>query len=271
MSSVVIEDQSPIMHRAKIRLGIAIALLIIALVSLALSEKSKKTILLPNKAPPQTASVAKPATPPPPKIELMQEPEKALLPSKTPTYEPLISYQSFTAEPETKPQSETIASTPIQKPVEFVPVKKETKNQIETSTTGSFILQVGVFSDIKNAEKQRESLAKKNIESHFKGTLHIGPFADASGLESAREKLKASGSGINLTEESSARGLMLRTGVFSELANLRNLETTIKELGMQTRTETRVLVGPFANKTSADNARNKIKNLNFSVVLMSNS
>lgn len=275
MANVVIEDQNPMMHRAKIRLGIATALLVIALVSLILAGKSNKprpmapqpkavapaiVVTAPQKAPVVTA-----------KIEEPKEPEKSAEESPPTGYETFPNLQSFTADPNAAPE---IAETekPASEPVSHKePSTKESISKaVETSSSGDFILQVGVFGDPNNAEKQRDNLAKHGIESRLESKCRIGPFSDAAELQAAKEKLQASGISGIFTEESSSRGLLLRAGFDHDLASLKQLRANLEAAGFNSRSETRVLVGPFDNKKAADAARNKIKALNMAVALMPN-
>jgi cell division protein FtsN len=255
MSVVVIEDQSPIMHRAKIRLGIALTLLVIALVSLILAGESKAPISVP----PSPALVSAPKV-----VELPEEDAPAPA-----VYEALPSFQSFTAEPEpaSDPSPVTIPPTVAEAPAE---PNKKPSGRIEASATGDLILQVGVFADMNNAEKRREDLSRHGVGSRLESKLRIGPFNENAELEAARERLQSSGISIPFTDESTSRGLMLRAGALSDLSSLRQLQSSLEELGFTTRTETRVLVGPFDNKNTLDAARKKIRELNMAVALMPN-
>jgi len=266
MATVVIEDQNPIMHRAKIRLGIASALLVIALVSLLLASKSNK--------PRPIASQLKKTAP----VKVVTAPQKAPVvtakaevnkPEVSPpaSYEVFPNLQSFTADPA------AVAVTTDSKNLTPTPHKELNQDSIkpvETSSFGDFILQVGVFGDPINAEKQRDSLAKHGIESRLESKCRIGPFSDAAELEAAKEKLQSSGISGIFTEESSSRGLLLRVGFDHDLASLKQLRSSLEAAGFNSRSETRVLVGPFDNKKTADAARNRIKALNMAVALMPN-
>jgi len=266
MANVVIEDQNPMMHRAKIRLGIALALLTIALVSLIVAGKSKGS--RPVAPSPQVLNPVVPAVLPN-KSELpIEVPAQEVKPPLPPTYEALPTFQSFTAEPTPEPPPATAEASPEPSPQKARP--KETVSHIETATSGDYVLQVGVFSDMKNAEKQRDNLAKHDIESRLESKLRLGAFSSATELEAAKEKLASAGLEATFSEESSSRGLMLRTGNFSDISSAQHLKSSLDELGFTARSETRVLVGPFANKNTADAARSKIKALGMAVALMPN-
>ncbi|MCE9633625.1 MAG: SPOR domain-containing protein [Methylophilales bacterium] len=266
MAKVVIEDQSPIMHRAKIRLGIASALLAIALVSLLLagtSNKPRPVAPLPKTTAPAMVVTAQQKAP---VVTAKVEVEK-LEESPPTSYEVFPNLQSFTADPAAVAEitdSENLTPKP-RKELDQGSIKP-----IETTDTGDFILQVGVFGDPGNAEKQRDSLAKHGIESRLESKCRIGPFSDAAELEAAKEKLQSSGISGIFTEESSSRGLLLRVGFDHDLTSLKQLRSSLEAAGFNSRSETRVLVGPFDNKKTADAARNRIKALNMAVALMPN-
>ena len=143
MATVVIEDQNPMMHRAKIRLGIATALLVIAVVSLLLAGKNHK----PRPTAPQTTVSAVVTTPQkaPVVVDVVAEIPEEKAPPPPANYEAFPSLQSFTASPDTTPTAEEPA------PHAEKELVKESNKAIASSDSGDFILQVGVFGDPNNA------------------------------------------------------------------------------------------------------------------------
>lgn len=274
MASVIIEDQDPIMRRAKIRASVATVLLCIVLGSLLkishdqrATPDAKITVTAP-------ANVAPPA---PPRLPTTARQEEV----KAPVAPPEPVYQSFTAEPPT-PVAESTA-TATQAPVVTEPAKKEdavvveappappkAESKIITTSTGSYILQAGVFGDMGNARKQLEKLSSGDIPAQSATKLWIGPFATEQDAATAREAIQAAGLGVPLQDNavSSAKGLMLVGGIHESMEHATALRNSLTEKGFPARTETRVLVGPFDSKENADKARNKIKKLGISVVLM---
>ena len=56
-----------------------------------------------------------------------------------------------------------------------------------------FALQLGVFSDVANAEELRAKLEKAGIRASIEARVHVGPFAARAEAEAAREKLRQIG------------------------------------------------------------------------------
>lgn len=58
-----------------------------------------------------------------------------------------------------------------------------------------FALQLGVFSDIANAEELRARLEKAGIKASIEARVHVGPFATRAEADAARAKLRELGLG----------------------------------------------------------------------------
>ena len=56
-----------------------------------------------------------------------------------------------------------------------------------------FLLQMGVFTNLANAEELRAKLEMAGVPAHVEARVHVGPFATRQEAEQAREKLKALG------------------------------------------------------------------------------
>lgn len=56
-----------------------------------------------------------------------------------------------------------------------------------------FVLQMGVFSNVANAEELRAKLELAGMPTQIEARVHVGPFATREDAEQAREKLKALG------------------------------------------------------------------------------
>lgn len=289
MTSVIIEDQNPIMRRAKIRVAVALVLLCIALGSLLKMSNNKETSApdtrIISSAPGTANTLAAPATEPKtqPKAPAPQ-PE----PVKPPVTPPEPVYQSFTAEQPVEPGNSSSQGIPAPQPLDKA-LPQERSNKEVTATTyeksskppldkeslrlsasGTYVLQVGVFGDMVNAKKQLEKLSASGIQAHSETKLWIGPFATEQDAGGARDVIQSSGLNIPLQDSiiSSAKGLMMVGGIHTDMEHAATLRNGLAEKGFPARTETRVLVGPFDTKDNADKARNRIKKLNISVVLM---
>ncbi|HEY7986797.1 MAG TPA: SPOR domain-containing protein [Methylophilaceae bacterium] len=290
MSLVTIEDQSPTMRRAKMRLVLAVVLLIVAiggLVSMSRSAPPKLDIatLKPvKKAPAPAAPVVvanKPAAvAPPPTAKVDSEPE-----AKPPQAPADPVYTSFTADPAyvaaNPPATPATAPAEPDKPMEALahpklvqvtkaPVAPQVKadEKIEASANGKFLLQAGVFSDMENAKHQLEKLAEHHVDTHIESKVLIGPFSKTDGVEAARDKVDSAGLNITLDEVNGSKGTLLQAGLFTDMESAKQLQAKLSELGLTSRSETRILIGPFDTKAKADTVRGKVKALNISVVLL---
>lgn len=287
MSLITIEDQSPIMRRAKIRVAVAIALLTVTAGSFLLLNEQAPSLPVNTKTSQTPAAAAKPGLAVTPPVQGTPAPAAGELAAKPPVAPPDPVYTSFTApvqEPvaETSPtpavaENEVTQAAPAEKAsVKATPLKVQKSAQTsfkpDTSSTGSYILQAGVFADMANARKQQSRLAASGISAHTETKLRIGPFSSVEEVDAAREKVRASGIDAALSEksENNSRGLFLLAGQYTDMEHAKRLQATLNEHGLPAHTETRLLVGPFATKARADAARNRVKSLNISVVLISN-
>jgi len=60
-------------------------------------------------------------------------------------------------------------------------------------TAGQFLLQMGVFSNVVNAEELRAKLELAGVPARIEARVQVGPFATRQAAEQAREKLKSLG------------------------------------------------------------------------------
>jgi DedD protein len=296
MSLVTIEDQSPTMRRAKMRLVLAVVLLIVAIGGLVSMSRSKPPKLdvatqTPIKKAPAPVTPAAPVaaankpvavTPP---IKADSEPE-----AKPPQAPPDPVYTSFTADPayvaantaatpaaapadpdsatEAPAQRATVQPKPVQAAKAAVAPAVKADEKIEASANGKYLLQAGVFSDMENARHQLEKLAEHHIDTYIESKVRIGPFSKADGVEAAKDKVESAGLNITLDEVNGSKGTLLQAGLFTDMESAKQLQAKLTELGLSSRSETRILIGPFDTKAKADAVRGKVKALNISVVLL---
>jgi DedD protein len=226
-----------------------------------------------------------PVIPPAPKAP--EEPVHEEIEAKPPVAPPDPVYQSFTADPghvaklpesqPSPPQPGPQGITENQETKDTITAKASAKEKTEAaednvriSASGTFILQVGVFSDMNNARKQLDKLAAHGFPGRTETRLWIGPFSNEHEAGNARETIQNSGLNIPLQDgaTSTAKGLMVTGSIHADMEYADTLRNGLIEKGLSARTETRVLVGPFDTKELADKARSRIKRHNISVVLM---
>ena len=64
------------------------------------------------------------------------------------------------------------------------------------------------------------------------------------------------------------KGFIVQVGVFMSAANARALQNKLAEKGIPTHTETRVVVGPFKDRTEAEAVIRQLKDLGASGVVV---
>jgi DedD protein len=121
-------------------------------------------------APPVEKPLTKPATG---RHALMRSPETAVAPLAR---EP----QSARAAPSAPPATVAAEPAPPSRPLALAAAKP-------------FALQLGVFSDLANAEELRAKLEKAGIRASIEARVHVGPFATRAEADAARAKLRELG------------------------------------------------------------------------------
>jgi DedD protein len=64
------------------------------------------------------------------------------------------------------------------------------------------------------------------------------------------------------------RGYVVQLGVFSSPQNAEALQRKLTEAGVQTSTETRVLIGPFRDRAEAERSMETVRKLGLGAVVM---
>lgn len=216
-------------HRAKVRIGVAAALLVtaIAILSVLSQRRTEKTVEEPEApvtsaqtslssadmelssaplpeetppaAPPETA--APPAETPPPPPEPGKLPDTAPAAARKAPAALAVEEESTGAAPE-KPfvasASQTLArpqtsATAVQAPPRTPSLTPPPAQTSMTPVPKVFEVQLGVFTDIDNAKQLQAKLTEHGIPSHTETRVQIGPFKSREEADRAREKLKKLG------------------------------------------------------------------------------
>lgn len=224
-SPPVIEDPAHASRRAKIRIGVAVTLLVTAVGILAvLNQHKTATGPGPITAPPpaqesissqesekpaeaETPQIAGMASPPPP-----VSPEPLAEPTQAPPPPPVAGVLPASPTVKTAPA----ASLPAEKPAASLASTKSAPTQpapkpaqepatpkpaavtampepIKAAAPKEYVVQLGVFSDMENAKQLQAKLAEHGIPSHTETRVQVGPFKTRAEADLAREKLKALG------------------------------------------------------------------------------
>lgn len=207
----IIEDQSHSGHRAKVRIGVAAALLITAIGILTILNQRRAEELtepeaaqpaaqtsmssadeeippaaptdteLPAAAPPGDAPEAVAPPPPPVPGKLPEPAAEAPRPSIPDTKEESAGAYQYTG----------TAAAPFTR--DSMPAASSSQPPLQSAAPKAYAVQLGVFSDPDNAKQLQSKLAQHGIPSRMETRVQIGPFKTRAEADRAKEKLKALG------------------------------------------------------------------------------
>jgi hypothetical protein len=78
----------------------------------------------------------------------------------------------------------------------------------------------------------------------------------------------AASAGAAAAKADPPRGYVVQLGVFSSPQNAEALQRKLTEAGVQTSTETRVLIGPFRDRAEAERSMETVRKLGLGAVVM---
>ena len=200
MARTVSEEEIQLRKRARRRLVGAVALVIAAVVILPMvldSEPKQGSqeidIHIPSE---NSAGAFTPKIVPEveaPAIAVVEEPESAVQQAE----------QAEQAKSQTLPQPAQTAGKSVEKPLENKSATK-TESRVEktAAATGTFVVQLGAFSDPAKARQQQQNLTSNGINTYTENIntdkgevirVRIGPFPVRGEAEEMRERLKKLG------------------------------------------------------------------------------
>ncbi|MFL9610635.1 SPOR domain-containing protein [Methylobacillus sp. Pita2] len=202
--------------RARRRLvgAIALVLLMVTILPMVLDDRSSKTlpqeiaINIPSQDGPEFTSKVAPQGEPveevvsEPVLSVPESPDtepdfEAAPVQPAPKQEPV---KKEAAKPEAKPVAPKV-ETPKAEAPKAEPAKQKPADA-KPAATGSFLVQIGVFSDPINVKNLQDKLSGQGLKSHTeviatasgdKTRLRVGPFASREAAEQALGKVKAAG------------------------------------------------------------------------------
>lgn len=203
--------------RARRRLvgAIALVLLMVTILPMVLDDRSSKTppqeiaINIPSQDGPEFTSKVAPQGEPveeevvsEPVLSVPESPDtepdfEAAPVQPAPKQEPV---KKDAAKPEAKPVAPKV-ETPKAEAPKAEPAKQKPADA-KPAATGSFLVQIGVFSDPINVKNLQDKLSGQGLKSHTeviatasgdKTRLRVGPFASREAAEQALGKVKAAG------------------------------------------------------------------------------
>lgn len=214
-SPPVIEDPAQASRRAKVRIGVAVTLMVTAIGILAFlnqhktptepapasaqspvqesmsSQETEKPaepetpqvsgLASPQISPPEPVAESTPPLPPPPPVT-----------GKLPAAPGVKSQQVVPSQPE-KTAAPYVNIKPGQEPAPARQAVTPATEHAKAIAPKDFEVQLGVFSDMENAKQLQAKLAEHGIPSHTETRVQVGPFKTRAEADQAREKLKALG------------------------------------------------------------------------------
>ncbi|MGY1489993.1 SPOR domain-containing protein [Methylobacillus pratensis] len=201
--------------RARRRLvgAIALVLLMVTILPMVLDDRSSKTppqeiaINIPSQDGPEFTSKVAPQGEPVEEVvtePVLSAPES---PDTEPDFEapvPPAPKQESARKEAAKPDAKPVApkAEPHKSEAPKAEPAKQKPAEAKPAATGSFLVQIGVFSDPINVKNLQDKLSGQGLKSHTeviatasgdKTRLRVGPFASREAAEQALGKVKAAG------------------------------------------------------------------------------
>lgn len=216
MASSPIEDPAHTDHRAKIRVGVAVALLVTAiaiLVSLGY-RKSARNEAAEDAPPGAQERISSIHSPPPSAAQTTTDTTAVNQPTDPEARTPAsgsAAGQDAPLAPPPPPVSGKLPPAPAITATSGPNVSVEAPaagKQAQSAPTGNaataaqtakpaaakeFEVQLGVFSDMENAKQLQARLDAYGIRTHTETRVQLGPFKTRAEADAAREKIKALG------------------------------------------------------------------------------
>lgn len=145
----------------------------------------------PPPPPPEVVNVQPAAPSAPPPMAAKPAPAKPAAPATAPHPAKSVSLKKAESLAEV-PQAKTQPAKPAvaEKPVESAPPPPA--KAAEPAAKG-YAVQLGVFSNLANAQQLQERLTQNGIKSYTETKLHVGPFQNKAEADQAIAKLRALG------------------------------------------------------------------------------
>ncbi len=252
-SPPVTDDLSQAGRRAKVRIGIALALLITAIGILAFLNQSKTSTEPAADTAQSSAQVSMSSQ----ETEKAAEPEAPKIPDATP------------------PPPVTTAQTPVEQAPVTPPPPPQVTEKLALSPAVKTLLAAP-----HPAEKPKppvvvakpapsEPVTKAAPQPMPKPAPEPEPAAKAtpSTKSEAIPNKPAVGPVASTEKITPAKAYEVQLGVFSDMENAKQLQTKLAEHGIPSHTETRVQIGPFKTRAEADQAKIKLKELGVNGVI----
>ena len=262
-SSPMLDDPNQSTQRAKTRIAVATVLLAVAIGGLALISRNKTEDrqTVPNQTGASEVVVDKSTASAPqtvaPSTMSSEEQEPPLAPKPLPA--PDTPKTELAPPPPPPPPT---VSTPEIVPPNNAPIKKLISKPVPVVTLHKPELSPPVIAPTPTKPVQQviaptQSVKTTQAES---GPVTPGQVTQKSEAPVNAETVKPVASVVKNYE--------VQLGVFTDMENAKQLQAKLTQNGIPSHSETRVQVGPFANKAEADAAKEKLKALGIGAVVV---
>jgi len=200
-----VEQEIQFKKRARRRLvgAVALVLLMVTLLPMVLDDRAAKSpqqeiaISIPSQDGTEFASKVVPVGPIMPEPQPEKAPVKDAVPAKVAGLPPPAKKETLKPAQAVTPKPETLKTTPAQK----LPAEKN-PTQNSNTKSGTYTVQIGVFSDAANVKKLQQKLQTLSYKSYTekvdttkgeKIRLRAGPFANREQADNALTAIKDAG------------------------------------------------------------------------------
>jgi len=267
-----VKDPSQVSHRASVRIVVAVVLLVTAVTILAILNKRKITIEEPGTEPQVQESISST------QIESVTPPATELNSISSPPPLAEVSGPSEAPAPQTPSQAApapTAPSTPPPPPpvVGRLPVLQESPAKPTTAkpSTDEKPTMAKALAEAKGGKTPMEKLAPEIKPSVAPPPPPPTPAATATSTPSKPPAPgKPPASSRQTPPAPAPKSLDVQVGVFSDPENAKQLQAKLAEHGIPSHMETHLQIGPFKDRAEADAAREKLKALGISGVIVPN-
>lgn len=184
------EEGTDIRRKAAARLGIAALVTGLALASLWWLDRSGKEAPKPRPAAPSPIVSAPVAVPPPPPAAPSETADQD---AAQPPAEAQAAEQQAPATPPPAPVVGAPMAPAPARPAHVAAPSAVTAPAAATAAAGDYVVQLGVFSNPRNARDLVARLQKKGIHAYTETRVQVGPFKDKAEAERVQAELKGMG------------------------------------------------------------------------------
>ncbi|MBR0567946.1 SPOR domain-containing protein [Azoarcus sp. L1K30] len=177
-------DEGVLRIRALRRAGIAVFGAVVLLFGVLVFEDGERAPRPSALAPAQSGPVQQPVVPAP--VAVVPEPVP-------PAPEPAVQAPALVADAPVLAAPEPVAPATAPVAAKDGGAAREAMRKPSPPLANGYLVQLGVFSAMDNAEDLRADVAERGLPAHVEGRVVVGPFASKAAAEAAQARLKREG------------------------------------------------------------------------------